>query len=81
MKPVEQRRRAINEQLGILLQYRASQGMAELVKMLDVLVDDTLADLAKVTPEGLQLKQGAVAQLLALRKAIVDPGEHSSPKV
>lgn len=81
MRNCEQRREAIRAELAELLMHRGSSTTAQLVRLLDVLAEDTLADLAQIAPAELQRKQGAYAQLQALRTAIVDPGDHTSPKV
>ena len=81
IKTPEQRRKAIQLELADLLQHRSGEAIRQLVRLLDSLAEDTLADLARVSPDGLRHKQGALAQLTALRRAIVDPGDHASPKV
>lgn len=80
MKNEEQRREAINTELYELRLHRASEPLRQLVRLLDALAEDTLADLARVAPDQLQRKQGALAQLAALRTAIAATGDHISPK-
>jgi hypothetical protein len=80
MKTDEARRGAIIQELSELLLFRGSDSVRQLVRLLDALIEDTLADLAFVDPANLQRKQGALAQLMALRRSIVDPGDHASPK-
>lgn len=81
MKSEEQRRAAIRAELDELILHRSGSALRQLVALLDALAEDTLADLARIAPEHLSHKQGALAQIQALRRAIVDPGPHSSPKV
>jgi hypothetical protein len=80
MKNSEQRRAAIAHEYGELAMYRGQPAIAQLVALLDALVEDTLSDLASISPESLRYKQGALAQLKALHGAITNPGAHASPK-
>lgn len=80
MKSEQARRKAIVTELAALLDYRASEATRQLIKLLDVLIEDTLSDLAHVAPDRLLYTQGALAQLTALRRAIVDPAQHHMAK-
>lgn len=71
MKSSEQRRTDIALETAEFLQYRPSTQSAQLVRLIDALIDDHLADLAIVPMERLQYKQGAVRQLQALRDVLV----------
>ena len=78
MKSIEQRRADITSALDELLMYRNSGGIRELIVLLDVVIDDSLARLATVSPDNLLRQQGALAQLNALRTSIAEPGPDRS---
>jgi len=77
---VTQRRRAITSQLQEFQLHRATAYTERLVRLLDLVIEDTLFDLATVEPERLQFKQGAIAQLKALREAVNSNEVTASPK-
>lgn len=80
MQTQEQLRREVSAAYDDFLHYRASDATRALVTLLDALAAATLGDLESVGSDGLARKQGALAQLRALRTAIVAPGPHVSPK-
>lgn len=80
MKTPEQRRALVATETADFLMYRASNQSAQLVKFLDALIDDHLADLAIVSLDRLQYKQGAIRQLQALRDVLVMDNISLSPK-
>lgn len=80
MRTPEQRRAAILEETTALRAYRAMPQTQILIGLLDALEEDTLADLATVTPDRLLFTQGALAQVRALRVAIGTDDVHRSAK-
>ena len=80
MKTSEQYRANIVQELAELRAYRTTQPVRQLLKLLDALIADHMADLVTVAPEQLQLKQGAVRQLTCLHNAICQDGPHLWPK-
>lgn len=57
-----------------------STALAQAGRMLDALYMDTLAELATVHPDRLPFKQGALAQIKAIRQVLLDPSAENSPK-
>jgi hypothetical protein len=63
-----------------LMAHAGSTALAQAGRMLDALYLDTLAELATVPPDRLQFKQGALAQIKAVRQVLADPSAENSPK-
>jgi len=81
MRTSEQHRAAITEELAALREYRAMPQTRMLLALLDALAEDALHSLATVTPEKLGRRQGAYAQLVALREALGSDDPDRSPIV
>jgi len=77
---VIQRRAAITRQVQEFQLHRSTAYTERLVWLLDAVIEDTLFDLATVEPARLQFKQGALAQLKALREVVLSNESATSPK-
>ncbi len=74
------RRAVLVNQVADFQLHRSSAYTERLVQLLDAVMEDTLFDLATVEPERLQFKQGALAQLKALREVVLSNESATSPK-
>ena len=81
MRSQEQLRAAIASESAALLEFRAMPETRILLDLLDALAEGCYADLATVTAEQLAFKQGALAQLNALRDMIRTGSAHRSARV
>jgi hypothetical protein len=70
MMGIEQRRARIHADTLALREYRAMPETKLFIALLDSLAADILEDLATVQADQLKFKQGALAQVRALRLAI-----------
>jgi len=77
MRDITTRRKAISEAMIDVAQLAKSDLLRPFVMLLDALAEDALADLATITPDNLQRKQGVLAQLQALRNALLTSGQVS----
>ncbi|NHZ83982.1 hypothetical protein F2P44_32665 [Massilia sp. CCM 8695] len=77
----EQLRTKIASESAALLEFRAMPETRVLLDLLDVLAEACYADLATVVADQLAFKQGALAQLNALRDMIRTGGAHRSARV
>jgi hypothetical protein len=71
---------AANKRLEAVRAYRGTEQHTHLVGLLELLKTSYMHDLIEVTPSELQLKQGALRQVIALLDAIDGPLA-SVPKV
>lgn len=74
------RRNDIAQQVQEFQLHRSTVYTERLVRLLDALFEDTLFDLATAAPERLAFKQGALAQIRALREAVKGDDAQASPK-
>jgi hypothetical protein len=65
-------RSALAEQLTTIAAYRGTELYLQIVLLLDALADVYRNDLLTINPEGLRFKQGAAAQVLAIKEALCD---------
>lgn len=77
MSDITTRRKAISEAMIDVAQFAKSDLLRPFVTLLDALAEEALADLATITPDNLQRKQGVLAQLHALRSALLTSGQVS----
>lgn len=81
MRSAEERRAVLQAASAELQLHRAGPSVRAVVDLCEALIESGLADLATIAPERLQHKQGAIAQLTALRDLIVIGGPHRSAQV
>jgi hypothetical protein len=74
-------RTQVEKAAGAFIQYRRSEATKELVGLIDALIEQSQFDLLSVSKENLERKQGAVGQLILLRKFIIDPEKNTSLKI
>ena len=81
MRSRDQLRSLIAEETQALRDYRAMPQTQILLSLINALIEDGLADLATIEPDRLRHKQGALAQLEALRIAVGTDDPHRTAKV
>lgn len=78
MRQIEDIRARIARESADFLLYRGSEQTRQLAELYDALIDSLFEELATVSAEKLAYKQGALAQLKALRKSLAPNAEHIS---
>jgi|GEM_PF-3566065 len=72
MKNPEQLRAELTTGVSELLMFRNSDQMRQWISVFDSLIASYHQDLMTVTPENLQKKQGALQQIVALRRLLCE---------
>ena len=81
MRPQEQLRAEIAIETAALLEYRAMPETKIFLRLLDALAEDQYNELASVKPDRLLYRQGALAQLNALRAVLRTGDANRSARV
>ena len=81
MQTLQARHAAIEQETQELRAWRNSAAMHGLARLLHLLIEEHCADLAFIAPDQLQLKQGALRQLMQLRDALSRDGPYLCPKL
>jgi hypothetical protein len=76
MQDLQQIRARIAGESAEFILYRASEQTKQLAALYDALIDGLLHELATVSADQLAFKQGALAQLTALRRALAPNAQH-----